>query len=65
MIGEGPGPGEHHDNVEAEKCLDSGMVQRKEFYCRYEGENFQRHREEFRAERESSGLNVDTGWAWQ
>lgn len=46
--------------MEAEKCVDSGMGQRKVFYCRYEGENFQRRLEEFRAERESSGLNIDS-----
>lgn len=46
--------------MEAEKCVDSGMGQRKVFYCRHEGENFQRRLEEFRAERESSGLNIDS-----
>lgn len=46
--------------MEAEKCVDSGMGQRKVFYCRYEGENFQRCLEEFIAERESSGLNIDS-----
>lgn len=45
--------------MEAEKCVDSGMGQRKVFYCRYKGETFQRRLEEFRAERESSAWNID------
>lgn len=51
--------------MEVEKCVDSDMGQMKVFYCRYEGENFQSRLEEFRAERESSGLSVDRGWDWQ